>query len=145
MKFIARKDFYRVPALAALAIIGGCKGAADFDTENGKSSVHDNHIHIGAIFELGSSQTEAELEKGKDPQRQLIAQLRVAGCISNAADKEEVTAIEIAIATEKKRLATVEARSGNVAKDEAADKLIALLERLLAQRADPKQTEPPKK
>ena len=137
MKFIARSDFYRTPELADLQIIGGCKGAPEFDRETGRSSVHENHIHTGAIFELGTSNTESELQKGKDPARNLIARLRVAQRISNAADPEEVANIERAIATEKKRLATVEARNGNVARDEAADKMLALFEKLLAGKAAP--------
>lgn len=110
MKWIAKRDFYRTPELAEVEIIGGCKGAPEpVKNKDGMmvSPLHDNHIHRGAIFELGTSKDESELRTKNDPKRKIIAQLRYAGCISDASDKDCVKRIEEDIATDVKRDATV--------------------------------------
>ncbi|MDB6023113.1 MAG: hypothetical protein JWQ04_2970 [Pedosphaera sp.] len=96
MKWIAKRDFYRTPKLMDIQITGACKGAS-------ATAPHPKCIHRGAIFELGKAANEAELQKGKDPQKALIAQLRVAGCMGDASDAEVVARIESEIATDAKR------------------------------------------
>jgi hypothetical protein len=145
MKFIARRCFLRTPELAEVEIIGGCKGATQpvaVDEKDASKGTyvplrHKNHIHIGAIFELGTSKTEAELRQGKDPARQLIAKLRVAQAISNAGDPEEVAHIEEVIATDNKREQEAEKRNSRVAINDATDKLVLLVEKLLGKLAAP--------
>lgn len=148
MKWIAKRDFYRTPELADVEITGGCKGATalvEHEEEghalDGKkvSSLHANHIHKGAIFELGTSQNEAELQTKKgDPKRRLIAQLRYAGCISDASDKECVKRIEEDIAIDNKRNAEVEKRNKQTAGSDAIEKLTALIAKLTAEPATAK-------
>lgn len=136
MKWIAKRDFYRTPELADVEIIDGCKGAPKLvksETEdsplNGKnvSPLHDNHIHRGAIFELGTSKDESELRTRNDPKRKLIAQLRYAGCISDASDKDCVKRIEEDIATDIKRDATVAKANKTTVNSDLVESLIAAM------------------
>lgn len=135
MKWIAKRDFYRTPELADVEITGGCKGAptpVKNDAGLLVSPLHDNHIHKGAIFELGTSKDESELRTKNDPKRKLIAQLRYAGCISDASDKDCVKRIEEDIATDIKRNAEVEKRNKQTAGSDAVEKLTAMIENLTA-------------
>lgn len=125
MKFIAKRDFYRTSELAEVEIVDACKGAT-------KDSPHANHIHRGAIIELGKVTSEAELQTKNDPQKLLIAQLRYAGCIGDASDKDVVKRVEADIETDRKRDETVAKRNAQTSSDEVASKLLALMTKAAA-------------
>ena len=128
MKFIVKTDFYRTTELADVEIVGACKGAT-------KEAPEKNHIHQGAIIELGKSANESELQTGnKDSKasKQLIAQLRYAGRIGDASDTAVVAKVEEDVATETKRLARQKAASERNDASELGDKILALLSGKLA-------------
>jgi len=108
MKWIVKRDFFRTPDLANVEILDSIEGAPKTvkykDDKNpnhpltGKkvSELNVNHIHKGAFIELGTSKTELELQQpdSRDPQKRLIAQLRYAGCIGDAADTQVVERVK---------------------------------------------------
>ena len=121
MKWICKRSFYRVPALAKIKIIAACKGAS-------VESPHPNNIHQGGIFELGPWQNEAEWKKAEaDADKKLIAQLRYAGCIGDAADPEVVARVERDVADaarDKVQLVAANERTKNLAVQNAFMELI---------------------
>lgn len=148
MKWIAKKDFYRTPELAEVEITGGCKGAPktvklDNDKsplhEKQVSSLHELHIHKGATFELGSSRNESELRTGKDPKRNLIAQLRYSGCISDANDVDCVKRIEEEIETDRKRNETVAKAQKQVIGSDLVEAILQAIKTMSAPVAEPKK------
>jgi hypothetical protein len=100
MKFIAKRDFYRTAELKDIPVDGVCKGAD-------KESPHADHIHEGAFLNIGAVTNESELQTKNEPKKKLIAQLRYAGCIGDASDKDVVARVEQNIAVRKKREDTV--------------------------------------
>jgi hypothetical protein len=128
MKFIAKRDFYRVPALKRLTIIDACKGAT-------KDAPHPNHIHMGAIFEMApTAKDESELQLGNDPEKQLVAQLRYAGCIGDAADPKVVPRVE----QDVKDAARDKAQRIEAEKDGDNSNLVATLTKFFSKAADAK-------
>lgn len=123
MKFIAKSDFFRTQELLEAEIVDACKGAT-------KEAPHANHIHQGAIIEIGKSANEAELQtSNKDSKavKQLIAQLRYAGRIGDASDKDVVARVEADVATEKQRLARQKVATERNDSSELGDKILAAL------------------
>jgi hypothetical protein len=123
MKWIVKRDTYRNLKLADIEIIGGCKGAPalvkhndEDDPEhplNGKkvSSIHVNHIHKGAILEIGEWLNEEDFQKAKTtPLKLLVCELRYGGNIGDAADPVIVKRIEKELAEDVKREANRLAR-----------------------------------
>lgn len=98
MKLIALKDFRNVPALRL--------------TDDGKSTVdkavHDEHIHKGAVFDIGAGKTLDELRKSDRPTAEIVAQLVVAGCVGEANDAKVVAAVKEDLAQDSRRQATAE-------------------------------------
>lgn len=119
MKFIVKRDFYRTKQLKDVKIVGGCKGALII-------SPHENHIQIGAFVEIGDAKTEIELQR--DDKAQLIAQLRYAGCIGNAADEEVVKRVENDIATATKREKTASVLDKKAAGEQLVEALTVAAE-----------------
>ena len=121
MKFIFKKDTYRVPTLKQIIITGACRGAT-------VESPHPNHLQQGGIFEFGPWQNEAALQKADvDADKKLIAELRYAGCIGDAADPEVVARVERDVADaarDKVQLVAANERTKNLAVQNAFMELI---------------------
>jgi hypothetical protein len=133
MKFIVKTDFYRTSQLADVEIVDACTGA-------GKQSPHANHFHAGAIIEIGKSVNESELQTAKKDSnevKQLIAQLRYAGRIGDASDKDVVKRVEEDVAVENKRLARQKAAAERTDSSDLGDKLTAAIAKLLEGKLAP--------
>ena len=127
MKFIVKTDFYRTAELADVEIVDACKGAT-------KEAPHANHIHAGAIIEIGKSSNESELQTAKKDSNEvkhLIATLRYAGRIGDASDKDVVKRVEEDVATENKRLERQKKASETADSSEIGDKVLAALSKLI--------------
>lgn len=140
MKFIAQRDFYRTKQLKKLVIIGGCKGTAQPDKNGKVEMIHEDHIHMGAIFELGSVKNQAELQRGKDDECNLINLLRYSGCIADASNAEEVANIELKVATEAKRVAEQKKRNEQADQGLFMQNFIGLMQSAVAANAEPTLT-----
>ena len=99
MKLIAKKNFYKTPQLADIKI---------------DKPVHDNVIHKGAIFEIGSKPAFSDLSRDE---QKLVATLRVAGCVGDASDSEVVARVKAEVDVDRKR----EARDAVLAADRRPD------------------------
>lgn len=128
MKWIAKRNFYRVPALKDVKLGEYAEGAI--------KSKNPLDIPQGAFFELGDAKDEADLQLGNDPKKLLIAQLRYAGCIGDAADKKVVETVVAKIAERNKR----EAAAEKLAKTQDGSAILAAFEALLAKAGGGKQT-----
>ena len=131
MKFIVKRDFYRTPDLADVSIVDACKGAA-------KEAPHPNHFHQGAIIEIGNSANESELQtsnKDGKPVKKLIATLRYAGCIGDAADKDVVSRVVGDVDTAAKKAASAKKQDEAASAANAGNVLTELLQKLLAEKA----------
>lgn len=126
MKWIVKRDFFRVPACADIKITEACAGAS-------VESPHANQIQKGGIFEMGDWKNEAEFQKPAKmtPEKKLLLQLRVAGCIGDASDTEITKRIQDEIAAEKKRLASETERIQKTGDQANAALLIEALTRLM--------------
>jgi len=133
MKFIAQRDFYRTKQLKKVVIIGGCKGTPQPDKDGKVTLVHDNHIHMGAIFELAPScKNQSELQRGQDDDFALINLLRYSGCIADASNAEEVAHIEEKIVIETKRLAEQKRRDEKSESGAFMEKFMAIMQKAAA-------------
>lgn len=123
MKWIVKSDFLRTSELEDVKIVDACKGAS-------KEAPHALHFHQGAIIELGRSENESELQTSKKESneiKKLIAQLRLAGRIGDASDKDVVKRVELDVATETKRLASQAKANKQTVGSELVESLIAAL------------------
>ncbi len=108
MKLIALKDFRNVPGLE-LKIA---------DAE------HDNHVHKGAIFDIGNGKTLKDCSKADQV---TVAQLTVAGCVGDGTDAKLIKAIEEEVAADEKA-AQAAAKANSSASDSAlVAQLLAIL------------------
>lgn len=87
MKLIALRDFTNVKGLGLKV----------------KDQQHDNHIHEGAEFEIGTSATLKELEEADPAKARTVAQLIYAGCVGDATDAAVVKRVKENAAARKKR------------------------------------------
>lgn len=93
MKLIALKDFRNVAAL----------GLKQDGKSKIKDAIHDDHIHKGAQFEIGSGKDLAALHKNEPGTAQIVAQLFVSKCVGDASDSEVVKAVQAEVEVDKKR------------------------------------------
>lgn len=107
MDLIALRDFRRTPDLKDIEVQG---------------AIHENHIHMGATFSIG---TAKELKDLSVRDRQLVAHLAFAKCVGDATDPKVVKAV-------KEEIAVNERREKNAAKLNAAADSSALVAQLTA-------------
>jgi hypothetical protein len=113
MQLIALRDFSRTPDLKDVEI---------------KDTIHDKHIHKGALFQIGTGKI---LKDVTPVERTQIATLVFARCVGDATDPKVVQEVKDEILTDKKR--EENAKRLNAASDSSA--LVAQLTALLQKAA----------
>lgn len=94
MKLIATKDFRNVQALRL---------KSDDGDSLVKDAIHADHVHKGAVFEIGSGKDLDALKKIDRPTAEIVAQLIVAGVVADANDAKAVQAVRDEIAVDENR------------------------------------------
>ena len=125
MKLIAIKDFRNVQLLRL---------KSDDGDSLVKDAIHADHVHKGAVFDIGAGKDLDALKKSDRPTAELVAQLIVAGVVAEANDEKAVKAVKEEIALEEKR-----------AKNAAAVNLNASLAAAGSAVIDALKQSPPKK
>lgn len=98
MDLIALKDFRNVQHLRLKEEDKDGKVTSTVD-----GSIHDDHIHKGARFSIGTGKTLKDVQKQDAALAQAIASLSVAGCVGDANDKELCRLVAEEIALDKNR------------------------------------------
>ena len=115
MDLIALRDFRNVPALR---LKQADKDGVEKTTL--KDAIHDDHIHKGAIFSIGTAKTA---DRCTQEEKMLIGELLYTGAAAPASDEKIVKLVREDVEIEKKRLA-------NAAKLDAATSNSALVKHL---------------
>ena len=123
MKLLALRDTYNVQSL----------GLKD---ENGKTTVdgapNDNHIHKGAVFEMGRAPTLEAMRKNDLATFQKISLLMMSGAVA-AADNEAAQAlVKTSLAEDASRARTAAERNANAEASHIGEKVIELLTKQLS-------------
>jgi hypothetical protein len=118
MKLIAKQDFRNVAAL-------GLK-------EDGKSTIvgtkHDDHIHKGAVFDIGPVASNVqELAKKDRAAGQVVAMLISTGAVGDANDPTVVQSVKDDIAADEKRTAAADKLNAQSAASCLGDTILSAL------------------
>ena len=116
MKFIALRDFLKVPKMEKLI-------------ELGDQARHPKMIHKGAIFDIGKA---TKMEKLDLAEKELVAQLILARCIGDAGDPKTVKAVQDEIAADALREENRARRDAETQKAFQAAALTDILTRIVA-------------
>lgn len=124
MKLIALRDFSNVKSLKGYIKIPASE------------KVHDNHVHKGFTFEIGTKDSPKEMqESGELNEAIAAAHLIYAGCAGDATDEKIVKRVKDEITVDKKREATAAKLDEEASKNSAGEALTRLIEQLTAKAA----------
>ena len=118
MKLIATKDFRNVQALRL---------KSDDGESLVKDAVHADHVHKGAVFDIGSAKDLEGLRKADRPTAEIVAQLIVAGVVADANDAKAVQAVREELAVEEKRTKNAAALNVNASLAAAGSAVVEAL------------------
>lgn len=119
MKLIALRDFRNVAQLRL----------KDGDDSIVKDAVHDDHVHKGAVFEIGKEQSLEALRKKDLPSAQIVAHLIASGAVGDASDNKLVEKVGTEIAVEKKRLANAAKLDKQAAMAHLGEQVVSAVEK----------------
>lgn len=128
MKLIALRSFANVPSLGLLELDE--KGKPVKSLVDGVK--HRDHIHKGAIFEIGKGDDLKSMAKSERPQAQAIAALIVSGSAGGANNPELVARVKAELAEDSKREANAAKRAEQLHNAQAGLAVLEMLQQLQA-------------
>ena len=120
MKLIALKSFRNVASLR----LREEDGASKVD-----GSIHSDHVHKGAVFDVGAAKDLDGLRKADRPSAEIVAQLFIAGCIGDATDAKTVQAVKDELAAEARKEETAKKADAQSSAAQLGEQVVANLKR----------------